>query len=292
MERIGVWAVNGSLCIVSLLLLVSTGKHVVHAVLAPEISSIAATPPASAGIPKASWQDRKLIAESHLFQNAGEDETGGQQPTLDEGALPETNLPLKLLGTVVNTEPKQSMAAIRITDQNESVVVRQGEKVHGEAEVYRIERRRVVIINGRKTETLTLDEEATASPMANKIRSSLPQRPDTGTHRRTPRMTPPNNQRAMIDSIRRDPTSLLGMADFQPQFDSEGGVNGIRVTSVQPGSLAEQIGLSEGDVIKELNGITINNPPQSITLLREIQDVGVQEIVIETPGGQTNTLNY
>ncbi|MBW2712465.1 MAG: hypothetical protein JRC77_01800, partial [Deltaproteobacteria bacterium] len=160
MERIGVWAVNGSLCIVSLLLLVSTGKHVTHAVLAPDIPTISTTPPVSAGIPKASWQERKLIAESHLFQSMGEDELSARAAVIEN--LPETNLPLKLLGTAVDTDQKKSVAAIRITDQNESVVVRQGEKVHGEAKVYRIERRRVVIINGRKTETLTLDEEVTS----------------------------------------------------------------------------------------------------------------------------------
>ncbi len=269
-----------------------------HAVFATDIPAISATPPVSAGIPTASWQDRKLIAESHLFQSAGEDASGGINEPPEQN-LPETNLPLKLLGTVVNSDQKASMAAIRITDQNESVVVRQGEKVHGEAKVYRIERRRVVIINGRKTETLTLDEEpstTTTSASARKMRGNLPGRPDRSSRRRartsSPQDMPSDVQKAMIDSMRRDPASVLGMADLRPQFDEKGGVSGIRIDSVQAGSLIEQIGLKEGDVIKELNGITINNPSQSITLLREFQNATNLNVVVETADGKKNTLTY
>jgi general secretion pathway protein C len=293
MERIGVWILNGSLCLVGLVLLFNTGKHVLYAVFAPSIPSISAAPPVSAGIPKASWQDRKFIAESHLFQSAGEYD--GTEQFIQDPEMEETKLPLKLLGTVVDLKPKSSLAAIQITDKNESIVVRQGETVHGDAKVYRIERRRVVIINGRKTETLTLDGDeskvATTSPRR------TPSRPERRSSRRrstTPAAKPETSsqaQRDMIDQIISDPSALFEMADFRPQIGL-GGVTGIRVSSVEEGSLIEQIGLKEGDVIKELNGIPITDPREGMNLLREFQNATSLNVVIESEDGQTNTLNY
>jgi type II secretory pathway component PulC len=102
----------------------------------------------------------------------------------------------------------------------------------------------------------------------------------------------PEDRRALIDSVRQDPTSILGMADLRPQFDGKGGVSGIRISSVQAGSLIDQMGLKEGDVIKEFNGIPIDNPRQSITLLREIQQATKLNVVVEKPDGTTTTVNY
>jgi general secretion pathway protein C len=193
------------------------------------------------------------------------------------------------LGTVVNSDQKESIAAIRITDRNESVVVRQGDKVHGEAKVYRIERRRVVIINGSKTETLTLDDEVSlaTSATSRQIRSSLPRRPEPrSSRRRSARRSPKPD----IENLRQNPAAILGMADLRPEFDEAGDISGIRISSIQEGSLVDQMGLEEGDVIKELNGITINDPRQSISLMREIQKATKFKVVVEKPDGTTHTL--
>jgi general secretion pathway protein C len=60
---------------------------------------------------------------------------------------------------------------------------------------------------------------------------------------------------------------------------------GVQVSAIKPGSLFEKMGIQEGEVITELNGIRIDSPEQSAKILLELtrsQDFTIQ---VEGAGG-------
>ncbi len=57
---------------------------------------------------------------------------------------------------------------------------------------------------------------------------------------------------------------------------------GVQVSAIQSGSLFEEIGIKDGDVITELNGIQINSPEESTRILRELSEA--QELTVTIQG--------
>ena len=53
----------------------------------------------------------------------------------------------------------------------------------------------------------------------------------------------------------------------------------MQVNTIRPGSLFEQAGIQEGDVITGLNGIAIDSPEKSVSILTEV--AGAEQLTIE-----------
>ncbi len=306
MERAGVWALNGSLFVLGCIFLASTVTSVIEAVATtapPDLPPLTAVSIQE----KPSWQDRQQISLRNIFQTIPT-----ATPTTDpEPDLGETKLPLELLGTVVADNPAESIAAIRNVEKREDIVVRRGELVYGEAVVKSIERRRVVLLNNGKLEELRLDKDGekselttpsrsrrtTAAPSPRRSRSrrsalrppapARPPPPDRSPGAaRTPRTT--SDQ---IAEARRNPTSLLSDADVRPKYDEQGQMQGVEVGDISPGSLFEDMGFQNGDIIVEFNGIPVNSPHQSLSLLKEFHEAKDISMVVQR-NGQDVTLKH
>jgi type II secretory pathway component PulC len=66
---------------------------------------------------------------------------------------------------------------------------------------------------------------------------------------------------------------------------------GVQVNAIKPGSLFEQIGIKNGCVITEMNGIKIDSPEQSAKILLEFVDAKQFNISVTECQGQT-TVSY
>jgi type II secretory pathway component PulC len=62
--------------------------------------------------------------------------------------------------------------------------------------------------------------------------------------------------------------------------------------STQPGSLFEDIGIQDGDVITEVNGIVISSPQDSAALLRELTQSDQFDVEVLGADGAPRTLSY
>jgi S1-C subfamily serine protease len=65
---------------------------------------------------------------------------------------------------------------------------------------------------------------------------------------------------------------------------------GVQVNAIQPGSLFEDIGIEDGDIITELNGIPIDSPEESAKILLEFTQSTDFTIQIDGAAGP-KTLN-
>jgi len=296
MSRIAIWAANTGLFVLCCYLAASIINEVAAEALIPTASpqAVARQEPAAAG---RSWQDRQAIVERDLFASS-QTATAEAQPA--PGALEEeyeeTQLPLQLLGTAASSQASLSWAAVEDQKNREHRVVRVGDLLLEEAQVVAIERRRIVLERDGRREQLALDEEGNgASPSVRRVSSrgrdlsALRQRIQRAQARRSP--TRVNPAAADVDIAGRNPAEIFSSARILPKYD-QGQMVGIELNNVKPGSLFEEVGIQDGDVITQFNGIEIDSPQGSAQVLRELTQAGSFEVNVVGADGQERTLTY
>jgi general secretion pathway protein C len=305
LNRVAVWTANAALAVLCCWIVAGVAGNVAGGVLAPATSAEAAPLPAAEATERG-WKERQVILDRNLFNAAL---LGGEGPG-DEEKLAKTKLPLKLLGTASNADPRASWAAVEDLEKRQHLVVRVADRLQGKAEVIRIERRRIVLQNGGAREVLALDEEQqgaagtrTASASA---RRALNRRP-------APTPTPPpmdetsgnspvervqrladdrfGVSREDVQSVANNPAALFSQARILPKYE-EGQMVGVQLNSIQSGSLFEQIGIQNGDTITEFNGIQITSQQDSAAVLRQLTEASEFNVTVTGADGQPRRLTY
>jgi type II secretory pathway component PulC len=206
------------------------------------------------------WADRQAILDRNLFQVSTLLPTqlvAAPAEPADE-VLRATRLPLRLLGTVASADADAAYAAVEDQQTRKQSVVRVGEGLLENATVLRIERRRIVIQNGPNREELALDDEEGLTEQAT---------------RRVARSTRPPDK----------PKTL-------PKYEM-GQVTGVEVSSIDRGSLLDDLGVREGDTVTQVNGIVVTGPQDSAAALRELSDGSEFQVTVIGADGQARILS-
>ena len=278
------WLANAALLTLGCFLVANTANTVFAALLTP---SPAERAPAPAPEPAAgrSWSDRQKILERNLF-NASL--LAPARPGAVDEDLQATQLPLGLLGTVASPDPQLSWAAIEDTETRKHLVLRMQDDVkEGKATVIRIERRRVVLSENGELRELVLAENQGVPPMPKMSARKRPSRKSKATRRRSTRNRSPARPPEPLPNLEeviRNPAQLFSQARILPKYE-DGEMVGVQVSAIQAGSLFEAAGIKDGDVITELNGIKINSPEASATILRELSNAEELAITIRGEDG-------
>jgi general secretion pathway protein C len=259
-----------------------------------------ATPPPS----RRSWSEREIILTRNLFNASVLAPT---QPVIVEEPdenLEATKLPLTLLGTVAAADPSNAWATIEDLDDRKTLVVRVNDEVKSNAKVERIERRRVVLRENGKLRELALSDEDSTIAARPKRAVTRSRTPTTSRRRSSARNRSASAQRIRklaenryevpreeLEKTMRNPTALFSQAQIQPRYDG-GEMVGMQINAIKPGSLFEEIGINSGDVITELNGISINSPEESARILAEFSEADQFTVVVEDDSGEPRTLNF
>jgi general secretion pathway protein C len=87
-----------------------------------------------------------------------------------------------------------------------------------------------------------------------------------------------------LEETIRNPAQLFSQARILPKYE-DGEMVGVQVSAIQAGSLFEEIGIKDGDVIMELNGIKISSPEESAKILRELSEAEELSVTIRGEDG-------
>jgi general secretion pathway protein C len=278
------WLANAALLTLGCFLVANTANTVFAALLTP---SPAERAPAPAPEPPAgrSWSDRQKILERNLFKASL---LAPARPVEVDEDLQATQLPLGLLGTVASPDPQLSWAAIEDKETREHLVLRMQDDVKdGKATVVRIERKRVVLSENGELRELVLAENRGVPPMPKMSASKRPSRKSRAARRRSARNRSPvrpHEPPPSLEEVIRNPAQLFSQARILPKYE-DGEMVGVQVSAIQSGSLFEEAGIKDGDVITELNGIKINSPEESATILRELSNAEELAITIRGEDG-------
>jgi general secretion pathway protein C len=281
------WTANSVLFAIGCLLAADTANEVIAAVLLPAAASEVVAPSAAPPPQRArSWAEREIILTRNLFHSSL------VAPALTAAQLEEdlekSRLPVTLLGTFAASDPNLSRATLQDKEKNETLVVGIGDQIKNVALVTRIERRRVVLTENGAPRELTIGEEENGQPSiqrANPARRRVAQSPIRQTQ------SGMAVSRDEIEKSMRDPSELLSQARVLPKFE-QGQMVGLQVNGIKPGSLFQEIGLQEGDVITQFNGIAINSPDQSAKIFSELANAAEFNVVVRGADGTESTKNF
>ncbi len=182
-------------------------------------------------------------------------------------------LRIRLIGTVVG-EGEESIAVIEHVALNQQGLFRLQENVQAGARLVSIKRNEIVIQRGGVKETFYVEEGPSsgakkATPRT--LRRPVPQTSSSTGNRRI-------LDKREVDAALSNLPALLTKARVVPNLGSDGKNNGFRIVSIAPASFYEKIGLQNGDVIQQVNGIDIRDPAtfmQVFTQLRQESSISL-----------------
>lgn len=99
-----------------------------------------------------------------------------------------------------------------------------------------------------------------------------------------------NVDQGLISTILEEQLSLMKMARVIPYTES-GKIVGFKVFSSQNESLLNKLGLQNGDIVKNINGMDISNPTQALAMYGKLRSLKNLSMVVSRGGKELN-LNF
>ena len=178
------WLANTALFTLCCFLVANTANAIIAALLSQSPALAVDLGPRS-GPRSRTWDDRQQITQRNLFHSAKLSAAASTPTAPTDEELKETELPLKLWGTIAADDPALSWASVEEMGTKGAIMaVRVGDKIQT-ATVVGIERRRVVLLENGSRRSLTLDDDDVETSLATNLKRSKPRTKSTKSRTRT-----------------------------------------------------------------------------------------------------------
>ena len=276
MRRTAIRIATGLLFVLCCFFLASIINDISASMLTPNPTRLTASTATTTSPVEASI-DRAQILKRNLFGSRTEPEPVVVVEVEPEEDLEATRLPVKLLGTVASKDPNLARAAVANRSGSEHQLVQVGDALekHPQAEVVAIHPGRIVLQNGARREELSLaDEKKSLEALNHDAKTKRAIRGvKTAQARPSPRVTTaprvrtaPNRRKvdqlqklAELANQNKQSGNLLSNAKLLPKFKDKDMI-GVELSSIESESFLGKLGLKDGDLISEVNGVVIDNP--------------------------------
>jgi general secretion pathway protein C len=204
--------------------------------------------------------------------------------------LARTPLDIKLRGTAVR-DGGDSFAVIEDRPTRKEDLYRAGDMIQGEAKLLQIFHDRVVILREGKQEILELSV-GTEQTKERRSSAASPKRPPTVLGGGVRRLGPTrwSISQEEMESAKANMSQLMTQVRIVPNF-TEGKPDGFKLLSIKRGSLFDRLGLRNGDVVRQINGVPLDNPQKALEVYGDL--VSGQSIALDIlRGGREQTFTY
>ena len=222
---------------------------------------------------------RSAASETKKAASGGEP---GKTSADQKETPPPTTLNVILKGTAVLDPERDSLAVIYDRGTQKEQLYHVGDSLY-DASVETISTDRIILKRNGAFEMLSIireeQKESSGKPAPKSLkpgRSSMVERKDAQNY-----VLDREQVGEMITNINQFMTQLR----VRPHF-SDGKPVGYLVTDIKPGSLIEQIGLHNGDIIKSVNGMPITKPDQAFAAYQQLMDES--QVTLELQRGRGN----
>ncbi len=227
--------------------------------------------PVSRSLPTADRQAYRRILEGDLFHPA----LRGQPIVLPETTAPVLVTPLDLPVILVGTgmgEGAESYAIFEDRATREQQVYRLRDVVRDGAILAKIDRNQAILRLGTQEQILTIYNDGTqdvsppgpgTSPATDAAAST------TGIRQVQPNQWVLDKQE--VTAALGNLSQLLTKARVIPNF-ADGKPDGFKIFSIAPDSLYAKIGLQNGDVLQQINGVEIKDPENFMRVFQQLKD--------------------
>lgn len=217
------------------------------------------------------------ITERNLFA-LKEEEAPKIEPKLDVEELKQTELNLRLWGTVLGDEgdsyaviedaKDRSQNLYKIDDQIQNAVIKE------------IHREKVVLMVNGEYEILQMEEMKTGAPVR---RAGLRQREAEAQRQVQPARSSISLKRENIESAVANLNSLMKQVRIRPHF-KDGKPDGLTLSGVRAGSIFSEMGFRNGDVIVGVDGKNIESVDDALSLYQNLQSANSVQVQIRRRG--------
>jgi general secretion pathway protein C len=221
------------------------------------------------------YSDFQTIAQRNLFQTTTASEKAEETIVLDN--LEETELKLKLWGTVAADDPRQSFAIIEDEKKREQNVYKIDDTVQN-ATVKLILADKVVLSVSGSDEVLQLQKRSADSSTTTRTTSTV--RTTAATNTTT--TTRISLRRTQVESAMENLTELMTQITIKPY--NEDGVEGLSLSNIKPNSLFRRMGLRNGDVLVAVEGQALNSVDQAYQLYESLKSSDSASVEINRRG--------
>ena len=159
-----------------------------------------------------------------------------------------------------------------------------GDTVTGGAELYEIYADRVILDRGGKLETLRLNKDEARQSTASRSGNSQTSRGEDVRE-----VAPTQSLLNIREELLRDPSRASTYLRVQPAYNA-GQLRGYRIYPGRNRTLFSEAGLRPGDLVTELNGVSLDNPTRALQLLGDLSSATSLNVTI-LRGGQPQQLS-
>ncbi len=188
-----------------------------------------------------------------------------------------------LLATLVSDDPKWSMAAVRLKEPEEHIVlVGPGQKLAG-ADVINVTTRRVELRRDGRVEFLDLLSEGKGKgPKKSSHRYKPPGRKGSSVDKGIRKIGENKYEidRRVVNDFLANAANLGRGARIVPNMKG-GKTDGFRVYAVRPYSVFYKLGIRNGDVIRAVNNQDISSPDKALELFTKLRGASHLTISVE-----------
>ena len=249
----------------------------------PETPQQAVTGPQAADLTKDPIEAYAVIVERNLFRTTDRPIVVDQ---MDPSMLETTALPIDLYGTIAG-EDGRGYAVIEERDKKKQRLYKVGDRVAG-ATIVKILRNAVVLRVGEKDQVLKKKEIVARG--ANRLPAAgMPGPAPAPEAAPRPQARPPQAPPGSPSDL----ASLLTQARVTPHVTagSSGKPDGVVINEIQAGSLFENVGLVNGDIIQEVNGRPVTGVADLVSMYRDLKPGANLSVKVSRTGRQV-VLNH
>ncbi len=230
-------------------------------------------------------ENYQAIHQRNLFNLAAGPKVAPQPAKVEIEALKETDLNLKLWGTVTGNSAN-AYAVIEDTKERRQQLYGVEETVQN-AVVKEIHREKVVLEVDGSLEVLQMEKiEDRLAGKGVARRSQRQQRQET----RTPTSKKISLKRERIESAVNDLGSLMKQVRIRPHY-KDGKSDGLTLSGIRSKSIFSEMGFRNGDVIVGVDGSDIESVDDALSLYENLQSAESVQVQIRRRG-RLQTIDY
>lgn len=201
------------------------------------------------------------------------------QKTEDGEGPSRTDLRVRLLGTLLSTDPAWSIASLLDLTRQKTSTVMVGDQVQ-DSRVVEILRDRVIVARNGRREVIGL------APGDGAIGPSPDSRMNTAVQGSGIRSIDENRYevpRSELEAALNQLDKLATDVRILPAY-KDGHPEGFKLFAIRPGSLFSLLGMVSGDVVRRINGFEMNTPANALEAYTRLRDANRIDVDLERNG--------
>lgn len=233
------------------------------------------------------------VKSINIFRTNG---LGGTKKTLAdtkcEEAKQASNLPIKLVNTIVLQDSVKSLASVQVRGDRDLQEVRIGDQISNFAKIFKITRLEILVKNLESGVCESIASENKTRERGSPISVMSPEQ--SANYKANKKISGIENvgnkftiSKVLLDEKLKDIAAVLTQAKAV-QIQNPDGSLAFKMTELDPGGIFPYLGIQDGDIITSINGKPIYNMNEVMLLFGRIKGLDKLSLGIKRDGTESN----